>query len=694
MKDPVIIITEKPDAARRIADALSNGKKETKEENGVNWYKFKKDGKLFIVTCAVGHLFVLDTIKNRGGWTYPTFDVQWIPTHSKKGHEFSQKYFEVVEKLVKLGKDFIIATDYDTEGSVIGFNILRFLCNKKNAKRMKFSTLTKDELLTSFENVSPKLDFGQIEAGLTRHYLDFYWGINLTRALTLAMKNYAKRGFSILSTGRVQGPTLAMLWEKEQKIRRFKPTPFWQLELHLKVNGKKIIAHYEKDRILKKEIADKIIKGIKNKDAIVKNIKKRKYKQSPPVPFNTTDMQAEAYAQFKYSPRQTMSIAESLYQAGIISYPRSSSQKLPPKINYVKILKAIAKIPKYKKLAEELLSKEKLIPKEGKKTDPAHPAIYPTWEIPKLEKLTPQQKKLYDLVVRRFLSVFADVALKESITVALDVNGNKFLVSGKRTIEPGWTKFYSPYTSTEEQILPELKVGQKLKVIKVELLSKQTQPPGRYSQGSILKEMEKRNLGTKATRYEILQTLYDRRYIIGKSIQVTKLGETVTKVLKEFCPRILSEELTRKFENEMELVFNKKKKRDEVLEEAKKILTEILKDFKKNEKKIGRKLLKGLLEARKDENRIGVCPKCGGELRIIYSKSTHKRFVGCSNYPKCHNAYPLPQVGKITPLHKPCPICGLPMIQVWRKGKRPFRMCINPKCKSKENWGKKKDSKK
>ncbi|MEM7825745.1 MAG: DNA topoisomerase, partial [Candidatus Aenigmatarchaeota archaeon] len=206
----------------------------------------------------------------------------------------------------------------------------------------------------------------------------------------------------------------------------------------------------------------------------------------------------------------------------------------------------------------------------------------------------------------------------------------------------------------------------------------------------IIKELEKRNLGTKATRAEILQTLYDRRYIFGKSIQVTKLGEVVAKTLKDFVPSIVSEELTRHFENEMEKVFNGKKKREEVVEEAKKVLSEILEEFKSKEDKIGKKLLEGLVISRKEERKIGVCPNCGGELRVVFSRRTGKRFVGCSNYPKCKTGFPLPLVGQITSLNKNCEVCGLPLIQVWRKGKRPFRMCINPNCKTKEGWNKNK----
>ena len=725
------MLSEKPDAMRRIAEALAEPKtlKKKIDENNVAHYEFKRNGKKYIIVCAVGHLFNLTPVDKGKGWTYPVFGAEWKPSFEvRKGSEFSRKYFKVIEAIAKDASDFIVCTDFDTEGSVIAWNVLKFLCDTDDGKRMKFSTLTKDDLIESYENMSKHLDFGQIESGLTRHQLDWIWGINLTRALTLAMKNQAKRGFAILSTGRVQGPTLSMLLEKELEVRKFKSKPFWQLQVLVKVNDKEIIAAYEKDKIWKKDEADKVFKSCKRKNATIKNIKKRTYKQSPPFPFNTTDLQTEAYAQFKFAPTWTLRVAEGLYQQGFISYPRSASQKLPPAINYKKILKALSKLKPYGELCKELLAKAKLIPHEGKKTDPAHPAVYPTFEVADLKKLTAQQKKLYDLIIRRFLAVFADEALRESMTVTLDVNGNKFTIVGKRTIEAGWTKFYQRYLAFEEQILPELKIGQILKVLKLDILTKETQPPGRYSQGSILKEMEKHDLGTKATRAEILQTLYYRRYVLGKSIQVTKLGEAVTKTLKEFCPRILDEKLTRHFEKEMDLVFNGKKKRKNVIKEAEKFLVDVLKDFKKNEKKIGKKLLEGLITAREDERRLGTCPNCKtGELKILFSRFTKKRFVGCSSYfrcakcgftktackckceicgqpkgkckcswkekkwyPSCQTGFPLPAVGQITSLNKGCDICGLPMIQVWRKGKRPFRMCINHKCKSKENWGKKK----
>ncbi|MCD6402896.1 MAG: DNA topoisomerase I [Candidatus Aenigmarchaeota archaeon] len=684
-----LILAEKPAAAERIAKALADGKVEVVKKNGTRYFKFKRNGKEHICVPAVGHLFVLDTKDKK--WKYPVFDVEWIETFKRRGSAFTKKYYENIRELAKNADEIISATDYDTEGEVISYNILRFIFNVNDAKRMKFSTLTKDELVKAYENLLPHIDFGQAEAGLTRHYLDFFWGINLTRALTLAMRSNSNRGFNIISSGRVQSPTLAMLLEREREIRAFKPTPFWQLQIHCMHDGKTFVAMHEKDKIWEKEVALEIFNKCKGRDAVVKEINKKRYKQLPPHPFNTTDLQTEAYNQFKFSPQQTLSIAENLYQQGYISYPRSSSQKLPPTINYRKILKAISQIPEYKPYCEMLLKLPELKPREGPKEDPAHPAVYATQEVPNLKKLSPQERKLYDLIVRRTLATFAPPAIRESMKVILTVNNENFVVVGKRTIEEGWIKIYGPYVKYDEQILPELKVGSVVKIVKIEMLEKETQPPARYTQGSIIKEMEKNGLGTKATRAQILQTLYDRGYIEGKSIRVTPLGETVVNILEKYSPRIISVELTRHFENEMELVFNGKKKREEVVEEAKKVLTEILENFKVNQNAIGEQLTEAYIQHKRKSKYIGKCPKCGKDLKIIVSRKSGKRFVGCTGWKDgCDFAMPLPQFGQIIPLGKECSHCGMPMIMVKRKGKRPFTMCININCPSKKEWKNKK----
>jgi len=682
----ILMIAEKPNAAKAIANALSERKPKVYEsEEGVKYYEFKKKGKKHIVVAAVGHLFTLK--QKTKGWDYPVFDLEWIPSYkASRLSAFSKKYFDVVKDVVsKIGKkdEIIICTDYDDEGEVIGYNILKFLCNRTNAKRMKFSTMTKEELLESYENVSKSINKNLVEAGYARHFLDHMWGVSLTRALTLAIKNESKR-FRILSTGRVQGPVLHMLAKHEKKIKAFKPKPFWQIEIEVKIGKTTIPAIYSKEKIWKEDESNKVMKKIKNKQAVVKDIKTKKMKQKPPKPYNTTSFLADVYRYFGYSPQQALSIAESLYQAGLISYPRTSSEKLPPDINYKKILSELAKQKSYEKDIKTILAGD-LQPMEGKKTDPAHPAIYPTGQLPK--KIGAKQKKVYDLVVRRFLAVFGSPALRESRKIILDVNGEMFYLNGIRTIEPGWTKLYGKYSKREEILLPDIKIGDKVKVSKTNKIKKETQPPARFSQGSVIKEMENRGLGTKATRAQIIQILYNRGYLIGKSIEVTELGMQLSNILERNVPDIVSEKLTRYFEKSTEMIELGKLKLDKILEEAKEKLIKISANLKKKEKKLGRELTKAVIAAQDKQNILGKCPNCGGILRVHKNWKTGKRFVGCSGYKKgCRTGYPLPKEGLIMSTDKVCEKCKTPIIQVQRQGSRPFRMCLDINCPTKKDW--------
>jgi len=685
----ILLIAEKPAAMRIIAQSLAenNSLERKRSSKGIEYCIFERNGKKHIAVAAVGHLFILNNIEK--SWKYPVFDVHWVPSfEAQKKASFTKKYFYTFKEIVKNNyiEEYIICCDFDVEGSVIGTNILKYICGVNDGKRMKFSTLTKDELIESYENKMPHLDFGQIEAGLTRHVLDHYYGINITRALTLAMKNSMKNSFVVVSGGRVQSPTLKILVDRELEIKNFVPVPYWQLELHCLVDENVIVAQYIKDKIWNENEAQKIYEDCKFKDAVVKDLESKKYRVLQPLPFDTTTLQTEAYNCFGFSPSQTLSIAESLYNQALISYPRTASQKLPAKINYRKILQGLSQISAFKDISQELLSKRMLKPREGKKEDPAHIAIYPTGELPK--SLTSQQLKLYNLIVKRFFSLFGDPAAREMSKVILGVNGHDFVAVGVRTLDLGWIRYYKEFIKFEEKILPKLEKGQVLRVKELKMVRKETQPPNRYTQGSIIKEMEKRELGTKATRAQILQTLYDRGYIRGKSIEVTGFGEKVTEVLIKYCPKIVSEELTRKFEEEMEMIWERKKEMDYVINEAKDVLNEILTDFKVNEEKIGQSLSEAYISFKKDEKFIGKCPSCGGDIRIIVSRKSGKRFCGCSNYSKgCRFSTPLPQSGTVKGLNKACEVCGYPLIAV-RFKKKWYNSCTNMKCPTKENQNK------
>ena len=679
-----LIICEKPTAAKAIAEALGE-KVEKKQNEGEKafWYEFTKDGKKYVAAPAVGHLFTLKSEKK--GWDYPIFDVEWVPSFkANKMSAFSKPYYMNLEKLVTGADNFIVATDYDEEGEVIGYNVLKFICGIKDTEkilRMKFSTMTKEELTESFEKPL-KVSKNLVEAGLTRHYLDWYWGINLTRALTLSIKKVGQR-FRILSTGRVQGPLLHMLAKHEKKIKAFKPEPFWVIQGEVKIGKNSFPIIYEKDKIWNKKEADEILKKASIKEAIVKNITKKLFVQKPPVPYNTTSLLADIYRYFGYSPQQGLNIAESLYQAGMISYPRTSSEKLPKDIDYKKILKNLAKQKNYTKDIEPLLNKE-LKPMEGKKTDPAHPAVYPTGIY---KNIGDKQKKVYDLIVRRFLATFGESSKRESQKIFLDINGNIFFLTGKRTVEAGWTQLYGKYAQRDEVILPEIKIGDRLSISKIEQIEKETQPPARFSQGSVLKEMEAKNLGTKATRPQILQILYNRGYIVGNSIEVTELGMNLSDILEKNVPDVISEKLTRYFEERTDAIEAGKEKKDDVLEEAKKRITKICNEFKKKENKIGEELTKSVIASQDKQSILGKCNECGGILKVHKNWKTGKRFVGCSGYKKgCRVGFPLPSQGIIMSTDKICEQCKTPIIQVRNPGTRPFRMCLDPNCPTKKDW--------
>jgi DNA topoisomerase-1 len=208
-----------------------------------------------------------------------------------------------------------------------------------------------------------------------------------------------------------------------------------------------------------------------------------------------------------------------------------------------------------------------------------------------------------------------------------------------------------------------------------------------------MKELEKRGLGTKATRANILQTLYNRNYVVDQSIHVTKLGFGLFEVLDEHCKTIISEKLTHEFEQDMEKIENGELRMEDVLTKAKIVIREIVDDFKKHEADIGKELTKAVIGAREEERTLGKCGKCGGNLKIMFSPRTKKKFVGCDSYPDCNNSFPLPSYGVIKKTDKVCEKCGTPIIYVFRKGKRPFKMCLDTECETKADWGKKKAAK-
>ncbi len=679
-----LIVTEKPRVAEKVAAALSDGKAKRVMMHGVSVFELSRGGTKIIVSPAVGHVYTLRAKQKGSG--YPVFDIEWVPS-SEEGEDsaFTKKYLDAIKSACKGADEVVNACDYDIEGSLIGGNIIRFACKGKPAKRMHFSTLTSDDLVSAYESLEP-LDEPQINAGEARHILDWYWGINSSRALMQSIR--AAGSFRIMSIGRVQGPTLAILAHREKEISAFVSTPYWELFSQLKG----VAFKHEQDRFLQEEEAKNALADCKNsKDAVVQKVERQKFKQKAPVPFDLTSLQIEAHSVLGIDPSKTLKIAQSLYESALISYPRTSSQKLPAKLGLAKIISSLAKNQAYEKLAKQLIEKNLVVPNEGAKEDAAHPAIHPTGTMP--SGLAPEEHKLYDLVARRFLSCFAPDALREKVKVSAKISSQTFAATGATTLEKGWFEFYEPYLRFDEEPLPLFSDGEQCKVEKLDLLQKQTQPPKRFTAASLIKKLESENLGTKATRAEVIETLKRRGYFDGKSFEVTPLGMAVFEALHKNVSEVISEQLTRKFEEKMDGIQSGEFTKEHVIEDGRLVLSKILEKFKQKELEIGKGLAGALRETRREQSVLGPCRLCkqegreGGEL--VVRKSRFGLFVGCAKYPACKAVFPLPKQALIEPLGTMCEKCGTPQVRVVRKGRRPFLMCVDPKCVTKAGWGKK-----
>jgi DNA topoisomerase-1 len=484
-----------------------------------------------------------------------------------------------------------------------------------------------------------------------------------------------------LSIGRVQGPTLAFVVKREIETRTFVPTPFWTITGLFETNGTRITIPYA-TRVFKRAELDKIREDCEGGEGKVVEIRKTYVKEGPPSPFNTGDLQREAYRVFGYSPSRTLQIAEKLYLSALISYPRTSSRRIPSSIDYVAILRNLGKMSQYGEYVNELL-RGKLSPPQSDLDDPAHPAIHPTGE-PIRRRLEPWESRLYDLIVSRFLASFSDYAIFEEMNIDVSVNGYPFAVSGRRLVKSGWLRYYT-YLRSRDMLAPKLEKGDSLKVLRINSQEDFRAPAPRFNQSSLLQRMEEEGIGTKSTRAETINTLIRRGYISGTSLMATDYGIAVSRIMESYSPQLVSPKLTREVEKKLEAIEVGKQNSCEVLENTIDLVFRIVSSMRVHQTTMGRELSQSLVVTTLAESIIGSCPVCGtGKLRIIRSATTHKRFVGCTNYLQgCRASAPLPQKGMILKKAlKTCEQCGWPVVCILNR-RTTWKLCINTNCGSK-----------
>jgi DNA topoisomerase-1 len=669
-----LIISEKANAAKKIAQFLAEGSVKDGKHRSVPHHTFTWKGEECVSVGLKGHVLNPEYPEEYSNWqkVEPSelIDAEILKAVSEKG------VANAVQSLAKKADRVVIATDFDREGELIGVEALSlaFGANPKlmdHVERARFSALTEGEVTRAFENlveVSKEL----ADAGAARQDIDLIWGATLTRWVSRATKRY---GSAFLSVGRVQSPTLVLIAERERERRAFVPEPYWELEATLRNGGGPLVVHHAHGRFKEEAEARKAFDNL-TETANVTEVKQKSATRPPPTPFNTTGFLTAA-ASLGIGPSRAARIAEDLYTDGYISYPRTDNTVYPRSLDLREILGYLKRVEGTGDYAEQLLGAQKLSPTRGKKETTDHPPIYPTGYASR-KALREDQWKIYQLVVRRFLATLSDPARTLRTTLRFDSGGEPLVTSGTVVTQEGWLGVY-PYGRRPDEELPDLSEGDEVEVVEAEVLSKETQPPARYGQGRLIKLMEDLGLGTKATRPNIIQNLYDRGYVHDDPIVPTETGMAVAQALKDFASEIATHEMTAKLERSMDAISEGKISKDSVVDESRDLLRRVYEHLTRSEEEFADMVWNGI---RGDET-LGPCPICGRNLIIRRNRRSGKRFAGCEGYPECRTTFPLPQRGDIIPLGTQCDACGSPEIKVIGK-KRPWVTCINMDCPKKQ----------
>ena len=627
-----LIVSEKFNTALRIAVVLSDGRMKRSRIEGTSVFEFERPDGAYAVLGLRGHIVELDYPKELAEWSLETLPrlIETVPRKivTERG------IVAALQHLVRTFDRVIIATDFDREGELIGLECLELLQKvhpEIAVARARYSALTRDAIEQSFAHLET-LDHALAQAAEARQEIDLVWGALLTRFLSLTS---GQRGRSFLSAGRVQTPTLALLVERDQAIKEFTPTPFYEvLATGAKGEEEFRLAHahgiWEK-----KDEAERVFRRVEGaRDGVVREFSEEATHRRPPVPFSTTLFVAEA-TRLGLGAAFAMRIAEDLYTQGLISYPRTDNTVYPRGLGLRNLVEKFREGP-FASDAEFVLAQPAFRPTRGRTETTDHPPIYPTGAVdPK--KLRPDHAKVYELVVRRFLATLAPDAIGWARRTHVEVNGEPFEGKGHRVTEPGWYRVY-PYSQPEDAPLPVLTVGETVSVRDVRLVEDHTKPPRRYTQGSLIQEMERLGLGTKSTRHDVLQKLFDRRYVTQRQLEPTATGIAVTEALRAHAPVITRPEMTHRLEEDMEQVAESVKPKSDVLAESRDMLRDAYGLLASNAEAV-KETLTGALDR---QHFVGPCPKCGGALRLARSPRG-ARWVQCVNIAAtCSATFALP----------------------------------------------------
>lgn len=626
-----LVIAEKPSVARDIARVLGCSKK----ENGA------LEGNKYIVTWALGHLVTLkdpeDYDKKYKEWNMAVLPMMPEKLQIKVIPQTGKQYHAVTTQLARKDvNEIVIATDAGREGELVARWILDKAHNQKPCKRLWISSVTDKAIREGFANLKDAKEYDNLyRAAVSRAEADWLVGINATRALTCKYN-------AQLSCGRVQTPTLAMIAQREQEIREFVPKPYYTVTAA--AGGVVYTWKDEKSggtRISDLEKAKQIAEKAKRYPLVLQNVEKKKKQKEAPLLYDLTELQRDASARFGYSAKQTLNLMQSLYETHkVLTYPRTDSRYLTKDIvpTLKERLDAVS-IGPYKALAQQAkrspLNGKLFFVNDAKVSD--HHAIIPTEQYVQLSALLNEERRIYDLVVRRFLAVLLPPCVYEETVIRASIEKECFTARGKRMVEKGWQEAYEDNRYDEEdeakeevreQNLPLLEAGMKIGQPKISLREGKTKPPARFTEGTLLSAMENPvrymenrdsslvktigeagGLGTVATRADIIEKLF-RSFLLEKKGNEIYLTSKARQLLKLVPADLKKPELTASWEMQLNDIAKGKKRRDVFMEEIRSYTVELIDEIKTEEGTF-----------RHDNLTNKKCPNCGKRLLAVNGKN-------------------------------------------------------------------------
>ena len=634
-----LILAEKPSVARDIGRILNANEKK----------KNYLEGKNYVITWALGHLLGLkmpeDLNKKWEKWQLETLPMlpKFIGT---KPLPKTRSQLKTIESLVKRKdiNEIVIATDAGREGELVARWILQYVHANKKVTRLWISSQTDKAVKQGFKELKPAEKYDNLyESALARATADWLVGLNVTRALTVKYQDN-------LSAGRVQTPTLALVRRQEEKIEKFMPQKYYRIALRLGnqtayMKQKNIYAIKERDEAEKKK------RHLDNFKGQIRNINSKVKREAAPLLYDLTELQREANKRYGYSAKKTLSLVQSLYEIHkVVSYPRTDSRYLSNDIKST-LMERLQAIRKYDSRAEESIkNKAKVILKkvfnDSKVTD--HHALIPTEQVPNYSKFSADEQKIYNLIVSRFLGIFAQPYTVEELRVVVTFDKDEFIFVGKKVLDYGWknkdaSEEVALNLKKDTIVSPNFTVEEKL-----------TTPPSPLTEAGLLAQMEKFGLGTPATRAEIIEKLVKSELMerTGHALRVTPKGKQLLNLVNK---ELVSPKLTAKWEKQLEDIAHGKMK-------SQKFIGDIKNDTKR--------LVSEVKNSKEDYKDFSLtkkrCPECNSFLKV--RKTRDGEIYVCSN-PECN--YRRRKDAKVS--NHRCPQCHRKMLIVEGKNGKYFR---------------------